>query len=121
MFNEQVQVGIIPFLWRTSQVKAFYIFLFLDLIPNLFNCYYFVLLTIVELYLIVGVGFNFSDDKYFFFANIRMGFYAISIFLILFLFLYKKDDTKDGTKVNAVISDGVNIILLVLEIIFIVW
>ena len=115
MFERTVLTKITPCLGRVTQKTAFFLFLFLDLLPNLFYCFYFILLTVIEIAMILKVGFVFTEERYNKTISIRIFFYFFSLLFAVFLFYYR------NRNIDGFFTSIENYIIVVVEIVFILW
>lgn len=109
MFINLQKIHIIPYIYKIKPKNAMILFLIIDIIPNYFCLYYFIILTILEFLIICYKKFNFKEPIYFKFAILRIFFYIISLFIIIILFLIKNE------------KKNFQIIFFVLKICFFVW
>ena len=114
MFKETEKITILPKIWQMDPKKTMILFIIMDLLPNIFFGIYFILLSLLELYIVITARFNFTDLRYQKFCIIRLIFYFVTFIFIILLLIYRY---KHDENVNNLVE----ILLFIIQIVFIVW
>lgn len=114
MFKETQKITIIPKIWRIDPKKAMIFFIVMDLLPNIFYGLYFILLSLLEIYILCTAGFNFTDLRYEKFSIIRLIFYFVTFIFIILLIIYKYTHYEN-------VDNLLEILLFILQALFLVW
>ena len=115
MFERTLLVNITPCFGQLGQRNAFFLFVVLDIIPNIFYCFYFLILSIIEIYTACKLGLIFTEERYKKAISIRIFFYLFSILFAVFIFYYK------NRNIPGFFTSIENYLILFVELVFILW
>ena len=112
---KKYKVKICPCIEKRDVSCVFFLFFFLDFVPHLFKCWYFVILNLLNIYLLTRKTGEFYDRKFTKYGNVRMAFY---VFCLLFLSMLFYVDNLDDI---SYLEDTVKLIWLGCQVVFILW
>lgn len=115
MFRKDKKIKLTPCFGSIDISFAMLLFACFDLIPILFNCWFFILLTLIEAHLYTNYKNDFRNPKYVNYCRIRIAFYLFCILFLLMLFYV------DNLSRTTFWEDTVQVSLLAVKLVFIVW